>query len=379
LFKLFFFLKKSLFIVVLVFFLKFNSIGNVFANNNLKVFSYADIVEKVIPAVVSIQTIQEVPLSSHPLFNDPLFKFFYGDSDDEFKGLKKHKHLLQGLGSGVIVDELGHILTNNHVVKNSNSIIIKMSNGISSPADVIGVDVRTDLAVLKIRKKELYKSLSIMSLGDSDKIRVGDIVLAIGNPFGFDNTVTQGIISGLGSISARSNEQQISLGGWLDNLIQTDAAINPGNSGGALIDSDGKLIGINIAIVSRSGGYQGIGFAIPINLAKDIMNKLIKHGRIIRGWLGVQLSEIDEEHKQALGFKELSGVYIQGTIKNSPAQKSGLLPGDILVKINNVSITSVHDAIRLVGLLSPNKKYNIEIFRNFKYMSLYVIIGQTSD
>lgn len=352
-----------------------SSLGGLFERG---IVSYADAVDKAAPAVVSIQTTQEIPLSSHPMFNDPIFKFFFGDSqeNDENKNLPQQKQLQQGLGSGVIVDKKGYILTNNHVIKDANSIIIKLSDGRTSEAEIIGNDSRTDLAILKIKQKDLLNNIPVITLGTSDKLRVGDVVLAIGNPFGFDNTVTQGIISGLGSVSARSNEQQVSFGGWLDNLIQTDAAINPGNSGGALVDVYGNLIGINIAIISRSGGSQGIGFAIPINLAKDIMEQLIKTGHIIRGWLGTQLVDVNKDIRDHLGFNEKHGVYVQGVVRDSPAQKAGILPGDVIVKINNVDVKTVNEAVKLVGSLHPNKSYIIEIFRKFKFLSVSVLIGQ---
>jgi len=375
--------RKYLYFLVLSFILwNLNFVNPCYANNELNInrgiVSYANAVDKTAPAVVSIQTTQEIPLNIHPMFNDPIFKFFFGESQEheDNKNLPQQKQLQQGLGSGVIVDERGYILTNNHVIKDASSIIVKLSDGRTSEAEIIGNDSRTDLAILKIKQRELLKNLPIISLGVSDKLRVGDVVLAIGNPFGFDNTVTQGIISGLGSVSARSNEQQVSFGGWLDNLIQTDAAINPGNSGGALIDVYGNLIGINIAIISRSGGSQGIGFAIPINLAKDIMEQLIKTGHIVRGWLGTQLNDLNKEIREHLGFNDENGVYVQAIVRNSPAQKAGFLPGDVIVKINNIEVKSVNEAVKIVGSLQPNKSYTVEIFRKFKFLSFSVLVGQ---
>jgi TatA/E family protein of Tat protein translocase len=287
------------------------------------------------------------------------------------------KSFRKGLGSGVIVDKRGYVLTNNHVIKDATFITIKFANGVTSVADLIGRDSKTDLAILKIRNEELLYNISVISLGDSESLRVGDVVLAIGNPFGFDNTVTQGIVSALGSLSARSYEQQISLGSWLDNLIQTDAAINPGNSGGALIDVEGNLVGINVAIISRSGGSQGIGFAIPINLAKIIMDQLINTGHIIRGWIGVQLIEMSYDLKHYLGFDENFGVYVQGVMKHGPAHEAGILSGDVIVKINEVSVKSVSDAIKLVCALIPDKEYDVEIFRRFNFIKLSILVGQT--
>ncbi len=369
-------MNRFFYFIFLFYFFNFS-----FANNSDFVcenISYAKAVEKAVHAVVSIQTVQEIHYTPHPSFDDPVFKFFFGETPHDYdnKNPQINKHFQQGLGSGVIVDKLGYILTNNHVIKDSKSISVKLYNGTSSVVELVGSDTRTDLAILRIKKKELLNNLPVISLGDSDELKVGNVVLAIGNPFGFDNTVTQGIVSGLGSVSARSNEQQVSFGGWLDNLIQTDAAINPGNSGGALIDVHGNLVGINLAIISRSGGSQGIGFAIPINLAKGIMEQLIKTGHIVRGWIGAQLQDLNNELKIHLGYSEEYGVYVQGVIRNSPAQKAGILPGDIILKVNNIDVKSVSEAVKLVGSLQPNKNYYIEVFRKFKFYSFAVLIGQ---
>lgn len=374
------FFKRWLFIYLLFFFTVSMSFAHdIDSDNDVRsIISYASAVEKAVPAVVSIQTTQEIPLSSHPMFTDPIFRFFFGDSldNDEAKPNPQQKKLQQGLGSGVIIDKRGYVLTNNHVIKDASSIIVKLYNGFSSEADIIGTDSRTDLAILRLKNKDMLNSLPVIQLGNSDRLRVGDVVLAIGNPFGFDNTVTQGIISGLGSISERSNEQQVSFGGFLDNLIQTDAAINPGNSGGALIDVYGNLIGINVAIITRSGGSQGIGFAIPINLAKEVMEQLINNGYIVRGWLGTQLSDLTKEIKDHLNFNENYGVYVQAVIRNSPAHKAGILPGDIIVKINDTQIKSVNEAVKFVGSLQPNKSCSIEVFRKFRFLNFSVLIGQ---
>ncbi len=337
-------------------------------NNQIKLnkLSYALAVIKAAPAVVSIQTTQDIPLNIHPMFNDPIFKFFFNNPDkSKEKLLPNKKQIQQGLGSGVIVDNRGYVLTNNHVIKDANSVIIRCSNGLTSEVEVIGSDPRTDLAILKIKDISVLYGLPVISLGSYEALCVGDVVLAIGNPFGFDNTVTQGIISGLGSLSARSGEQQVSLGWWLDNLIQTDAAINPGNSGGALIDVYGNLVGINIAIISKSGGSQGIGFAVPISLAKSIMDQLIDVGHIIRGWFGLQLGDLTQDIKNYVGFDGDHGVYVKAVIKDGPAYITGILPGDIILKINDFTVKSVVDAIKFVSLLKPDEDYTVEIFRHF--------------
>lgn len=370
---------KNAFKIIMSIILAIN-INIVFSHNKDDVaskVSYAEAVSKAAPAVVSIQTTQEMEIENHPMFKEPLFKFFFGapDSEDE-EYSNKRKQIQQGLGSGVIIDKRGYILTNNHVIKDASSIIIKFANGLTSGAKIIGTDTKTDLAVLKINESKIIDDLVIISLGDSEKLKVGDVVLAIGNPFGFDNTVTQGIVSGLGLLSKRSNEHQISLGGWLDNLIQTDAAINPGNSGGALIDVYGKLVGINIAIITKSGGSQGIGFAIPINLAKNIMEDLINKGHVVRGWLGVQLSELGEDFKNLLGYDKLYGIYVQSVIKNGPASNAGIMGGDIIVKINDIPMNSANDTVKFVSSLEPEKECIIEIFRSFRYIKYTIKIGQ---
>lgn len=380
-FNLFKIVYFFLFFVNMCFIVDFSYAGDEKKSDEfIGMISYANAVNKAVPGVVSIQTTQEISTNAHSMFNDPVFKFFFGEPLDENENsLPQQKKIQQGLGSGVIVDKRGYILTNNHVVKDAVSIIVKLSNGLSSEAEVIGTDTKTDLAILKVNQEKLLENLPVMSLGNSDLLRVGDVVLAIGNPFGFDNTVTQGIVSGLGSVSARSNEQQTYFGGWLDNLIQTDAAINPGNSGGALVNVYGELIGINIAIISRSGGSQGIGFAIPINLAKDVMKQLIKTGRIIRGWLGTQLNDITSEMRERLGFGDRYGVFVQAVVRHSPAQKAGLVAGDIIVKINDIELKSVSEAVKLVGSLQPDTSCTVEIFRKFKFLSFSILVDQVPE
>ena len=332
--------------------------------------SYAAAVDKAGGAVVSIQTTKEIPIEIHPLMQDPFFRFFFGDQGLG-KDFPKQERIQHGLGSGVIVNKDGYILTNNHVIKDASSVIIKLPDGRSGEAKVVGTDSRTDLAILKVKMKKL----PVIKLGNSESLKVGDVVLAIGNPFGLDRTVTQGIVSAKGSIRERSNDQS-TFGGFLDNLIQTDAAINPGNSGGALIDSNGELIGINMAIISRSGGSQGIGFAIPIDLAKNIMKQLIEVGHIVRGWLGIHLGDITKEVKEYLNYKGESGAYVQAIINNSPAQKAGLLPGDIITKVNNKAIKNRDELMQIIGGLKPGKAYPIEVFRGGKSLTYSVLISQ---
>lgn len=271
---------------------------------------------------------------------------------------------MQGLGSGVIVSDKGYILTNNHVVKGANSLTIILADGRSTEGKVVGTDPDTDLAVLQIK----LDKLPVIAMGSSSKLRVGDVVLAIGNPFGLDKTVTQGIVS--------ATERPGTDIGLLENLIQTDAAINPGNSGGALIDSLGRVVGINTAMYSQTGGSQGIGFAIPIDQATEVMNKLIEGKRIIRGYLGIIMQALNKEIRDYIGYKEGDGVYVRAVVRGSPAQKAGLLPGDVIIKINNVVVKDQRMGLQLVAGLTVGKSYPIEIFRKGDYLAFTVIPGE---
>jgi len=346
------------------------------ANSNGPV-SYADAVALAAPAVVSIKTTKEIPIELNPLMQDPFFRHFFGEpppGDPERGIIPEHrqrsgggelpKEVQQGLGSGVIVSEKGYILTNNHVIKDVDTVLVTLADGRSSEAKVVGTDPDTDLAVLKIN----LNKLPIIPIGVSHKLRAGDVVLAIGNPFGFDKTVTQGIVS--------ATERTGVDVGILENLIQTDAAINPGNSGGALIDAQGHLIGINTVIYSRSGGYQGIGFAVPISQAINVMNKLIEGGHVSRGYLGVTLQPLNKEIREYIDYKEGDGVYVRATVRGSPAQKAGILPGDVIVKINNAVVKDDRTGLRLVAGLTPNKSYPIEIFRKGDYMTFAIVLGE---
>jgi Do/DeqQ family serine protease len=343
--------------------------------------SFADAVVRAEPAVVSIQTTRELPNELHPLLQDPFFRFFFNDPNMRGNGQNNKelpKQTQQGIGSGVIVNKKGYVLTNYHVIKDAKSISIKLPDNRTAEAKVIGSDSKTDLAVLKI---EGLKDLPEISLGSSENIRVGDIVLAIGNPLGFARTVTLGIVSATGSVQQRlgnNNGQIEGFGPMLDNLIQTDASINPGNSGGALIDAQGNLIGINMAIITNKydSSNIGIGFAIPIDLAKEIMQQLIDTGHIIRGWLGAYLSDLNAEINKYLGYKEKHGVHVRGIFRNSPAQKAGLLPGDIIVKINGKLVKDADAAAKLVLSLSPNKGYPFEIFRKGEFITFDVVITE---
>jgi Do/DeqQ family serine protease len=334
--------------------------------------SYADAVALAAPAVVSIKTTQEVTVDQNPLMQDPMFRYFFGEqnggqSNGEWNGNEKNKpgneqpkETLQGLGSGVIISDKGYVLTNNHVIREADTVVVTLADGRSADGKVVGTDPDSDLAVLKIN----LDKLPVITLGSSQKLRAGDVVLAIGNPYGLDKTVTLGIIS--------ATERTGTDVGILENLLQTDAAINPGNSGGALINSFGQIIGINTVIYSRSGGNQGIGFAIPIDQATEVMNKLIEGKPIIRGYLGIMMQPLNKEIRGYIDYKEGDGVYVRAVVRGSPAQKAGLLPGDVIIKINNTVITDERMALRLVSGLIPGKNYPLEIFRKGEYLSFIV-------
>lgn len=264
----------------------------------------------------------------------------------------------QGLGSGIIIDNQGHIITNYHVIESTQEITVKLPDGRSTLAQVVGTDPQTDLAVLKITLNEL----PVVKLGTSSDLQVGDLVLAIGSPLGLNSSVTQGIISAIGAIQTLADttpEYNIIAG----DLIQTDAAINLGNSGGALIDVNGNVIGINTAVMANPMGTPGIGFAIPIDTAKDIAAQIINKGTVTRGWIGAQLTEISSETRQYLNYQDPQGIYVQDTVRNSPAQRAGLLPGDIITKIDSIPTSNIKEALQLISTLQPEQTYNMEVYR----------------
>jgi Do/DeqQ family serine protease len=329
--------------------------------------SYADAVALAAPAVVSIKTTKEISLEVNPLLQDPLFRQFFGDQGELERGQEGNgelpKETQQGIGSGVIVNDKGYILTNHHVIKAVDTVIVTLADGRTAEAKVIGIDPDTDLAVVQIK----LDKLPIIPMGSSQKLRVGDVVLAIGNPFGLDKTVTQGIVS--------ATERPGADIGILENLIQTDAAINPGNSGGALIDACGRIVGINTAIFTRSGGYQGIGFAVPIDQATNVMNQLIEGKHIKRGFLGVTLQSLNKEISDQLTYKG-EGVFVRAIVRGSPAQKAGVLPGDVIVKINNVAVKDDRMAQRLVTTLTPGQSYPFEIYRKGDILTFTIVLGE---
>lgn len=313
--------------------------------------SLAAAAQKAMPAVVSINTSKEV---RSPHLNDPWFHFFFGDQI----GTQQQT----GLGSGVIVSPDGYILTNNHVVEGADQITVTLADSRIAEARIVGTDPETDLAVLKI---ELDK-LPVIVLGNSDHAVVGDTVLAIGNPFGVGQTVTSGIISALGRSELGINT--------FENFIQTDAAINPGNSGGALVDVEGNLLGINTAIYSRSGGSMGIGFAIPVSTAKIVMDGLVKDGKVTRGWIGVEPNELSPELAETFGVAGTNaGVIITGVLQGGPAARAGMLPGDVIVQVDEQRVRNVAEMMTAVASLQPGQRADFEILRNGQSMTLNIV------
>ncbi len=315
--------------------------------------SYADAVEFAAPAVVNIYTRKTVTTRS-PLFDDPLFRRFFGDRFSEVPRSRQET----SLGSGVIVSEQGYILTNNHVVAEAEGIEVALRDGRSVSGKVVGTDPETDLAVIKV---ELEK-LPAITLGDSEHLRVGDVVLAIGNPFGVGQTVTLGIVSATG-------RSQLGISTF-ENFIQTDAAINPGNSGGALINAGGELVGVNTAIFSRTGGSQGIGFAIPVSLARGVMQQIIEQGRVSRGWLGVEIQDLNPALAESFGLPDQNGVIIAGVLKRGPADKAGLQPGDVILEINGGAVRDVRSALTTITQAKPGNRIHIKGLRNRKAFEL---------
>ena len=308
--------------------------------------SYA--AKKASPAVVSINTSQKAGLEKN---KDPWFRYFFGDQDDSAQ---------TGLGSGVIVSPQGYILTNNHVVEAADEILVKLNDGRQTQAKIIGTDPETDLAVLKVN----LDKLPVMVMNNSEQVQVGDIVLAIGNPFGVGQTVTSGIISALGRNQLGINT--------FENFIQTDAAINPGNSGGALVDVQGNLLGINTAIYSKSGGSMGIGFAIPVSIAKQVLEGIVKDGLVTRGWIGVEPTELTPELAQTFNVNRQEGVIITGVLQTGPAFKAGIRPGDMLLAVNDHKVQNVAELLAQVSLLKPGVDAQLKILRKEQEQVLQV-------
>jgi len=306
-------------------------------------------------AVVSINTSKAA--AKNPQADDPWFRFFFGD-----QGGQSEPQV--GLGSGVIVSPSGYILTNNHVVEGADDIEVILNDSRKAKAKVIGTDPETDLAILKI---ELDK-LPVIVLGSSDTLQVGDPVLAIGNPFGVGQTVTSGIVSALGRNQLGINT--------FENFIQTDAAINPGNSGGALVDVNGHLMGINTAIYSRSGGSMGIGFAIPVSTAKQVLEGIVKDGQVTRGWIGVEPQELNAELAETFNVKAKSGVIITGVLQNGPAAQAGIRPGDVITAVNGKAVGNVTELLGAVAALKPGVAAPLTVLRKDSKTDIAVTPGK---
>ncbi|RTZ61250.1 MAG: hypothetical protein DSZ32_02225 [Gammaproteobacteria bacterium] len=318
-------------------------------------FSYADAVDVAAPSVVNVNTSTVVVRQHYQRFTDPFLRDMFGDMVIG----KPQKDIEQSLGSGVIVDSHGLILTNNHVIKGADKIQVTLHDGRTVPAKVVGTDPETDLAVLKVE----LTGLPVIPIADSGKLRVGDVVLAIGNPYGIGQSVTLGIVGATG-------RNQLGLSTF-ENFIQTDAAINPGNSGGALTNADGFLIGINTAIFSRNGGSQGVGFAIPSNMAKKVMAQIVKYGHPRRGWLGFEGEALNPALAKTLGMKSTDGLVVTVILRGGPAHKSGILPGDIITDINDQAIRTPRQALNIISSLQPGNSITLRITRNGKQRTIH--------
>ena len=325
----------------------------------------SEISNAVKPAIVNISTTKTEKLSESPyapFFDDPFFKRFFGDRFRHPEVPRERK--TASLGSGVIVSSNGYILTNSHVIKDADEIKVLLSDKREFQGKIIGTDPKTEVAVIKIDAQDL----PTISWGDSDKLKVGEVVMAIGSPFGLNQTVTMGIVSAVG----RAN---VGIADYED-FIQTDAAINPGNSGGALVNARGELVGINTAIFSTTGGYQGIGFAIPSNMAKAVMDSLIKTGKVIRGWLGVSIQPLTPELAKQFNLEKEYGALVGDVIENSPAEKAGILRGDVIIEYNGKKVNEPYHLRNTVANTPPGETAELKVIRNGKIETIKVMIGE---
>jgi len=318
--------------------------------------SYREAAGRAMPAVVNILTSKALR-DAHPLLKDPFFRRFFGDKLPQ-------QEQMASLGSGVIVSSDGYILTNFHVIEGADEIEVGLADGRKAAASIVGTDPETDLAVIRIKADKL----PVIVLGNPKEARVGDIVLAIGNPFGVGQTVTLGIISALGRNNLHINH--------FENFIQTDAAINFGNSGGALVDTRGNLLGINSAIYSQTGGSVGIGFAIPVTTAKTVLDSIIKHGQVVRGWIGVESQDITPELANSFGLGRERGAIIAGVVRGSPADRAGMRPGDILLAVEGQSVSNTNDMMNLIADLEPGRKAQMTVMRKSRETRLDVTVGR---
>ncbi|GMQ90628.1 MAG: Do family serine endopeptidase [Gammaproteobacteria bacterium] len=320
--------------------------------------TFSSAARKAMPAVVNVYTSREVAAQRPPFLGGPLFRRFFGGQ------FEPKPERATSLGSGVVVSAQGYVLTNNHVVESADQIAVALFGGSSVPARVVGTDPETDLAVLKVD----VDGLSPITFADSDQIGIGDIVLAIGNPFGVGQTVTMGIVSATGRSGLGINT--------FENFIQTDAAINPGNSGGALIDASGNLVGINTAIFSRTGGSQGVGFAIPANLAQQVMTQIVEQGTVVRGWIGVNVQDIDPKLATALKLEVDKGVLITAVLRGGPADKAGIRPGDVLLAVSDKELRNTSALLNSVSKVPPGETTSITFWRNARRRTVDVEVGR---
>lgn len=320
--------------------------------------TFADAAAKSRPSVVNIFTSKQVRAPRSPFMDDPMFRRYFGNRPE----MNNRPQRVSNLGSGVIVSLDGFILTNHHVVEAADEIQVALPDGKTLEAEVVGTDPETDLAVLKVR----HKALPAVTFAKAETLRVGDVVLAIGNPFGVGQTVTMGIVSALGRSHLGINT--------FENYIQTDAAINPGNSGGALVDTAGNLVGVNTAIFSRSGGNLGIGFAIPVSIVRQVMEQIIAHGAVTRGWVGIEVQEITPEIAESFNLKSSEGALIAGVLRGGPADRAGIRPGDILVAVGGKPVLDSSSLLNLIAALSPGRVVQLRLVRDQTAMQLMVTV-----
>jgi serine protease Do len=325
------------------------------------------VVERVLPAAVNVSSAKIIRFAdsgpTSPFFFDPFFREPFGD-DSSHRYSHPREQREESLGSGVFVSQDGYLLTNNHVVEDAEEIRISLADKREMKAKIVGTDPRTEIAVLKVQEK----NLPVLAIGDSAKVKPGQFVLAIGNPFGLGQTVTMGIVSATG----RGNLHMVDY----EDFIQTDAAINPGNSGGPLVDIRGTLIGINTAILSRSGGNQGIGFAVPINMARQVMEKIVKDGKVVRGWLGVAIQPVTPPIARVLGLKKAEGALVGDVTPGSPAERAGVRRGDVVLAVNGEPINETRDLSFKVAMLPPGSTVRLRVLRQRREMEIPVVLGE---
>jgi serine protease DegQ len=323
-----------------------------------RVASYNEAVQRATPSVVNVSTSKEIRSPRHPLLNDPVFRRFFGDQ------LPDEAQRASSLGSGVIVSTSGYVLTNHHVVESADEIEVTLADGKKLLAKVVGNDPDTDLAVLRVEAD----NLPAITFGSAESLRVGDVVLAIGSPFGFSQTVTSGIVSALGRTGLGINT--------FENFIQTDAAINPGNSGGALIDASGNLIGINTAIFSPSGGSMGIGFAIPVSTAKMVLEQIVRSGSVTRGWIGVEAQAISPAVAESFKLGSTRGALIAGVLRGGPADKAGVKPGDVLLEVQGKPVADPTGMLNLIAALAPGQPASVKLKRHGQDVDATITVGR---